>query len=217
MRPAFSVLTKTLEAFTANVPTSSYSNVAAISFPQIHEYLRQYQDPKNADAIMRVQQELDETKVVLHKTIESVLARGEKLDDLVDRSQTLSNTSKQFFKTAKKVTSCFLKKKVTCLYSFSSSKTRAVWSCRYIRHLHATSWTYTRDLWIYSSELFVCVWTDTFVHCKCTISYDSSGIAHIFHSPKPSYVCILRKIPPAGLETAHGLDRRRQAAICSVF
>lgn len=63
----------------------------------------------------------------------------------------------------------------------------------------------------------VCVWTDTFVHCKCTISYDSSGIAHIIHSPKPSYVCILRKIPPAGLETAHGLDRRRQAAICSVF
>lgn len=111
MRPAFSVLTKTLEAFTANVPTSSYSNVAAIIFPQIHEYLRQYQDPKNADAIMRVQQELDETKVVLHKTIESVLARGEKLDDLVDRSQTLSNTSKQFFKTAKKVTSCFLNNK----------------------------------------------------------------------------------------------------------
>lgn len=185
MRPAFSVLTKTLEAFTANVPTSSYSNVAAISFPQIHEYLRQYQDPKNADAIMRVQQELDETKVVLHKTIESVLARGEKLDDLVDRSQTLSNTSKQFFKTAKKVTSCFLKKKVTCLYSFSSSKTRAVWSCRYIRHLHATSWTYTRDLWIYSSELLaprerVCVCGRIRLYIASVLYHMTPAVSHIY-------------------------------------
>ena len=52
---------------------------------------------------MRVQQELDETKVVLHKTIESVLARGEKLDDLVTRSDMLSAQSKRFFQTAKKV------------------------------------------------------------------------------------------------------------------
>lgn len=30
--------------------------------------------------------DLDETKIVLHKTIESVLERGEKIDDLVVRS-----------------------------------------------------------------------------------------------------------------------------------
>ena len=71
---------------------------------------------------MRVQQELDETKIVLvrfkfrprlmasskdkviqHKTIESVLQRGEKLDNLVDRSNALSAQSKMFYKTAKKV------------------------------------------------------------------------------------------------------------------
>ena len=78
---------------------------------------------------MKVQQELDETKIVLvrlpyfivppeaswgnwvdcglycmqHKTIESVLARGEKLNDLVDRSNALSAQSKMFYKTAKKV------------------------------------------------------------------------------------------------------------------
>jgi synaptobrevin homolog YKT6 len=38
-----------------------------------------------------------------HKTIESVLERGEKLNDLVDRSQALSAQSKMFYKTAKKV------------------------------------------------------------------------------------------------------------------
>jgi hypothetical protein len=61
-----------------------------------------FQDPKQADTIMRVQAELDETKIVLHKTIESVLERGEKLDSLVERSDALSAQSKMFYKTAKK-------------------------------------------------------------------------------------------------------------------
>jgi hypothetical protein len=51
---------------------------------------------------MKVQAELDETKVVLHKTIESVLERGEKLDNLVERSDALSAQSRLFYKTAKK-------------------------------------------------------------------------------------------------------------------
>jgi synaptobrevin family protein YKT6 len=38
-----------------------------------------------------------------HKTIESVLERGEKLDSLVDRSNALSAQSKMFYKSAKKV------------------------------------------------------------------------------------------------------------------
>ncbi|EMD32426.1 hypothetical protein CERSUDRAFT_88064 [Gelatoporia subvermispora B] len=106
VRPAFSLLTKLLEDFTAKVPTSSYSTPASISFPEINNYLQKYQDPRQADAIMRVQQELDETKIILHKTIESVLQRGEKINDLVDRSQALSAQSKMFYKTAKKQNSC---------------------------------------------------------------------------------------------------------------
>jgi synaptobrevin homolog YKT6 len=51
---------------------------------------------------MRVQAELDETKVVLHKTIESLLERGDKLDSLVQRSDALSTQSKMFYKTARK-------------------------------------------------------------------------------------------------------------------
>ena len=34
-----------------------------------------YQDPSAADKILKIQRELDDTKVVLHKTIDSVLAR----------------------------------------------------------------------------------------------------------------------------------------------
>ncbi|KAJ2880676.1 palmitoyltransferase, partial [Coemansia aciculifera] len=85
-----------------------FINAAASKAPfaVLKEFIAKYQDPKQADNIMRVQQELDETKVVLHKTIESLLDRGEKLDALVDRSNQLSSQSKMFYKTAKKTNSC---------------------------------------------------------------------------------------------------------------
>ncbi len=41
-----------------------------------------------------------------HKTIESVLERGAKLDDLVAKSEELSMSSKVFYKTAKQTNSC---------------------------------------------------------------------------------------------------------------
>lgn len=43
------------------------------------------------------------TFLLQHKTIESVLERGQKLDSLVERSENLSAQSKMFYKSAKKV------------------------------------------------------------------------------------------------------------------
>ncbi|EGG06553.1 uncharacterized protein MELLADRAFT_116460 [Melampsora larici-populina 98AG31] len=116
IRAAFSLLNKLLDEFTTKFTQSQWKaalanptgGVAAsgIKFPTIDEYLVKYQDPKQADTIMKVQQELDETKIILHKTIESVLERGESLDRLVDRSNALSSQSKMFYKTAKKQNSC---------------------------------------------------------------------------------------------------------------
>ncbi|KAH8109422.1 snare protein YKT6 [Phellopilus nigrolimitatus] len=105
-RPAFSILTKAIDAFSNKVPRSSYATPASIDFRELDEYLVEYQDPKKADTIMRVQAELDETKIIIHKTIESVLERGEKLDDLVARSDALGASSKRFYSTAKKQNSC---------------------------------------------------------------------------------------------------------------
>ncbi len=65
VRPAFSLLTKLLDDFIAKVPQASYKTPSAISFPEINMYLQKYQDPRQADAIMKVQQELDETKIIL--------------------------------------------------------------------------------------------------------------------------------------------------------
>jgi synaptobrevin family protein YKT6 len=72
----------------------------------LEEMLVKYQDPSAADKILKIQRELDDTKVVLHKTIDSVLARGEKLDNLVDKSTDLSLASQMFYKQAKKQNQC---------------------------------------------------------------------------------------------------------------
>jgi synaptobrevin family protein YKT6 len=77
-----------------------------MAFPPLEEYLQKYQDPSSADKITKIQKDLDETTQILHKTIDNVLARGEKLDDLVDRSNDLSAQSKMFYKQAKKTNSC---------------------------------------------------------------------------------------------------------------
>lgn len=55
--------------------------------------LTTFQNPAEADKITRMQKELDEVKDVLQQSIEQVLQRGEKLDDLVDKSEELSAVS----------------------------------------------------------------------------------------------------------------------------
>ncbi|KAG2226559.1 hypothetical protein INT45_005045 [Circinella minor] len=104
-RVAFSLLNKILDEFLVKFPRDKWNN-PPLNYPELNDYLLKYQDPKQADTIMRVQNELDETTAILHKTIESVLQRGEKLDSLVDRSEALSSQSKMFYKTAKKTNSC---------------------------------------------------------------------------------------------------------------
>jgi hypothetical protein len=38
---------------------------ATISFPQLYTYLAKYQNPREADAMTKIQEELDETKIIL--------------------------------------------------------------------------------------------------------------------------------------------------------
>ncbi|KAF7561755.1 hypothetical protein G7046_g2364 [Stylonectria norvegica] len=95
---AHQLLSKVVEEFLVKNPRSSWAEGAVtIQFPELREYLNKYQDPQQADSILKIQKELDETKIVLHKTIESVLQRGEKIDDLVAKSDGLSAQSKMFY------------------------------------------------------------------------------------------------------------------------
>jgi len=80
VRVAFSLLNKLTDEFQQSYPKEEYAArvndarmanrnnpklTTEISWPTLNTYLQKYQDPKQADTIMRVQQELDETKIVL--------------------------------------------------------------------------------------------------------------------------------------------------------
>ena len=78
----------------------------ACRFAALDPALVEYQEPTKVDRIARVDKQLADTKDILYNTIDAVLQRGEKLDDLVDKSASLSAQSKIFYKTAKKTNSC---------------------------------------------------------------------------------------------------------------
>eukprot|EP00850_Spirogloea_muscicola_P025584 SM003579S13198 [mRNA] locus=s3579:430:1424:- [translate_table: standard] len=108
MRSAFSVINKVLDEY-EQVLGNSWQSAQADSKdapPFLNDALVKYQDPTEADKLLKIQRDLDETKVILHKTIDSVLARGEKLDTLVDKSTDLSMASQLFYKQAKKTNQC---------------------------------------------------------------------------------------------------------------
>jgi synaptobrevin family protein YKT6 len=88
-----------VDEFLSKHPRTSYAgdNPSPLPFHELKEYIVKYQDPQQADSIMKIQKELDETKIVLHKTIESVLERGEKIDTLVEKSTDLSTQSRMFY------------------------------------------------------------------------------------------------------------------------
>ena len=72
----------------------------------LNDYLKKYQNPVEVDPLMTIQNELDETKIILLDSLEEILKRGENLEDLVTKSEVLTEHSKMFYKTVKKTNSC---------------------------------------------------------------------------------------------------------------
>ncbi|KAJ9511153.1 hypothetical protein QJQ45_013222 [Haematococcus lacustris] len=106
---AFSIISKVLEEFTGQAKDTwrAVEADSQMAGPLLEPALVKYQDHTQADKIARIQKDLDETKIILHQTIDSVLRRGEKLDALVDKSNDLSLASQMFYKQARKTNSCY--------------------------------------------------------------------------------------------------------------
>ena len=108
-RVAVTMLKELLAAFRAAHALATWRAATAdgaCKFPKLEEALKEYQDPTKVDKILRLNVQLAETKDILHKTIDKVLERGEKLDDLVEKSSALSMQSKHFYKQARKTNAC---------------------------------------------------------------------------------------------------------------
>jgi synaptobrevin family protein YKT6 len=67
--------------------------------------IEKYQNPNEVDQILKIQNNIESTKFTMVDAIDKVLARGEKIDELVVKSSDLSEESKIFYKDAKKMNS----------------------------------------------------------------------------------------------------------------
>lgn len=111
-RTAFSCLQALLEEFCSQF-RASWENMIApgakqMDFARLDEYLVKYQNPMTpkVDKVEQIMKDIDETKIIMHQNIQAALANGQKLDDLVDKSEDLSRAAKVFYKKAKEANKC---------------------------------------------------------------------------------------------------------------
>ncbi|KAJ4459361.1 putative snare protein YKT6 [Paratrimastix pyriformis] len=74
--------------------------------PNLPELLRKYQNPMEADRLLRLNHEIDQVRDVMNENINKILERGEKIEDVLERSQRLDDASKKFLKNTKKLNRC---------------------------------------------------------------------------------------------------------------
>ncbi len=77
-----------------------------VHFPELASRIRQFQDPMQADKSLAIQNQLNETKRIMVQNIDTLLARGEQVEDLIDASVDLSQSAKMFAKQARKTNRC---------------------------------------------------------------------------------------------------------------
>lgn len=68
--------------------------------------LAEYKDYRKHDTTEKIVKELEETKVILTRTLESVVTRGERLGELTDSAKKLELKSKKLFEKAKEQNKC---------------------------------------------------------------------------------------------------------------
>eukprot|EP00300_Choanocystis_sp_HF-7_P025951 c2833_g1_i1.p1 GENE.c2833_g1_i1~~c2833_g1_i1.p1 ORF type:complete len:218 (+),score=38.73 c2833_g1_i1:1-654(+) len=106
-RVAFALVDKALAEFEAAVTTwESATADNSVSVAALTPLLASYQNPAEADTITRIHADLDETRSTMLIAIDKLLERGEKIEDLVDRSNDLSIASKTFSKRSAKLNRC---------------------------------------------------------------------------------------------------------------
>lgn len=56
-----------MDEFSAKVPSHSWAklNETQVTFNELHTTLAKYQNPQEADAMTKIQQDLDDTKIIL--------------------------------------------------------------------------------------------------------------------------------------------------------
>jgi len=104
---AHGVLRTVSREFHSTVDEKTYETATddSINFPYLSKCLQTYKQPPE-DKIELIEKEIDKSKQIITDSIEKVLANMEKLDDLVAKSNDLSEQSRIFYKNSKKLNRC---------------------------------------------------------------------------------------------------------------
>jgi synaptobrevin family protein YKT6 len=68
--------------------------------------IEECKDPRTISPMYRINQQMDETLVIMHENVDKILQRSEDINKLVQKSERLSNQSKIFYKVARKHNRC---------------------------------------------------------------------------------------------------------------
>lgn len=72
----------------------------------LKEALNEFQDPRKADKLVAIQEDLSEITQVMRQNLEELVSRGESLDSLMAKSEDLSHRSSELHRKAKKQNAC---------------------------------------------------------------------------------------------------------------
>ncbi|KAJ9462499.1 VAMP-like protein YKT61 [Diplonema papillatum] len=105
-RVAFALCNQTMteftEAFAGQYETATNLKDNHFDWPQLTKTLTKYQNPREADQVLKIQKDLEEIQTLMLQNMDKVMTRGDNINDLVEKSGDLSYASKTFYKTAKK-------------------------------------------------------------------------------------------------------------------
>ena len=77
----------------------------SIKFAQLEAFMKEWQNPHEADKLLKIEKDIIDVAAIVHKNLEDLLKRGETLDELMAKSNDLSKVSVDFYKKAKKTNS----------------------------------------------------------------------------------------------------------------
>mmetsp|Transcript_45258 Transcript_45258/g.70960 ORF Transcript_45258/g.70960 Transcript_45258/m.70960 type:complete len:164 (+) Transcript_45258:251-742(+) len=101
-RVAFDVVDNFLDEYQDSCggkwPQSNTDNCAV--FPELELVMEQYQDPASVDNIERIKGDIAESKQIMQKSLDTLLERGQKIEDLLMHSTKLSMQTKMMYKSA---------------------------------------------------------------------------------------------------------------------
>ena len=73
-----------------------------LKWDRLEWYMKEWQNPHNADKLLKVEKELMEVNEIMRKNMNDLMKRGETIEDLMAKSKDLSTASVSFYKKAKK-------------------------------------------------------------------------------------------------------------------